>query len=251
MGLKKSFAKNANSYQREMKDALTEVGPLVLFPAAIIGVAIGFGGLTATDAFKPVNDDPHLGQGIAIQQHQAAITELAQQHKALQDAQSAAHFTPQSLGTIIDLSEEDQNNKGTAIETESHYKTLLDAFVTSVHVDKRLNEADAQTLLQAFETEHGDIEDVTSFKNGLDYNDLDEARAQVGDRQNGESEQEFAQSINKQADKANDWTAFWVVGGTTTALPFLASILFAMMGGPLRRWERDVPKPRNNGKFNH
>lgn len=251
MGLKKSFAKKANSYQRGMRGYLNDGGPMAFIPPAIVGAIIGFGSTLATDSLKPVNDQPQMGQEIAVQQHQAALTQLAQQHKALQKAQSAAHFTPQSLGTIIELSEEDQNNKGTAIELENRYHTLLDAFVTSVHVDQRLNEANAKSLLQAFEAEHGAIEDVTSFQAGLDYNDLDEARAWVGDPSSGESEKERAQRINNRADETNESNTFWTVGSTAAALPFLISILFAMMSGPLRRWEYEQPKPQKPGKYTH
>jgi hypothetical protein len=250
MGLKKSFAKKANSYQRSMKNYLSEADILFVIPPAILGAALGFGSSFAIDTLKPLDNQPHMGQEIAVQQHQAALTQLEQQHKALQDAQSAAHFTPQSLGEIIPLTEEDQSNKGSAIEIQKQYESMLDAFVTSVHVDKRLNEADAKSLMEAFEATHGDIEEVTSFT-GLDYNDLDEARAWAGEPSEAVSEKELAQSINKYADQTHEQGTSLMIGGGAAVLPFLISILFAMMGGPLRRWETETPKPTKPGKYTH
>jgi len=251
MSFRKSFAKKANSYQRGMKNYMNEADIFFVVPPLIIGAALGLGGAFSTDVLKPLDSQPHMGQEIAVQQHQAALTQLKEQQNALKEAQSAAHFTPQSLGTIIELSAEDQSNKGNAIEIQNQYSSMLDAFVTSVHVDKRLNETDAKNLMETFETAHGAIEDVTSFHTALDYNDLDEARAWVDERAADEDEQFLARSINSRASEVNEKSAFLAVGGTAALLPFLLSLLLATMGGPLKRWERDVPKPKNTGKFNH
>ena len=248
MGLKKSFASKANGYQRGMKEIFYECGPVPVFLAGILGAGIGFGTTFAVDAYKPLESQPQLGQEIAVQQHQAALVQLEQQHNTLKNAQSAAHFTPQALGSIIELSEEDRGNSGAALEIQNHYNKLLNAFVTSVHVDKRLNEADAQQLLTAFENAHGRVDAVTDFKKGMDYNDLYEARAWAAENVTG-SEMEIATAINERAGETNEGKTFWTIGSTTAALPFLTMILFGLMGGTLRRWERDQPKPKSG--INH
>lgn len=250
MGLKKSFAKGARSYQSGMKEFFDECGPVPIFLAGIIGAGVGFGSSLAVDGFKPLENQPQMGQEVAVQQHQAALVQLEQQHNALQNAQSAAHFTPQALGSIIELSEEDRGNSGAAVETRNNYDRLLNAFVTSVHVDKRLNETDAQQLLTAFENAHGQIDDVTDFKASLDYNDLHEARAWVAENVTG-SETDIAMAVNKRADQTNEWSTFWTVGSGAAALPFLTMILFGLMGGTLRRWESGQPKPKKTGKYAH
>lgn len=250
MGLKKSFAKGARGYQNEMKAFFNEWGPVPVFLAGILGAGIGFGTTFAVDGFKPLEDRPQLGQEIAVQQHEAALVQLEQQHNALKTAQSAAHFTPQALGTIIELSEEDRGNSGAALEIKNNYDRLLNAFVTSVHVDKRLNEADAQKLLTAFEKAHGRVDDVTDFQKSLDYNDLLEARAWAAENVTG-SETDIAMAVNERAGKTREWSTFWTVGGGTAALPFLTMILFGLMGGTLQRWEREEPKPKKPGKYTH
>ena len=248
MGLKKSFAKGALGYQSGMKEFFNECGPIPIIFAGILGAGIGLGSTFAVDAFKPLENQPQLGQEIAIQQHQAALVQLEQQHNVLKNAQSAAHFTPQALGSIIELSEEDRGNSGAALEIQNNYNRLLNAFVTSVHVDKRLNEADAQQLLTAFENAHGRVDAVTDFNKRLDYNDLYEARAWAAENTTG-SETDIAKAVNQRAGETNEWNSFWTVGGTTAALPFLTMILFGLMGGTLRRWERDQPKPKSG--INH
>lgn len=250
-GLKKKFGEKALGYNKIMGECLAEVPPFPIFVAGILGLATGSLTMLSTDALKPLEDQPQMGQEIAIQQHTEALNTLEEQRNAFVQAQSASHYTPESLSSLITLSDEDKNNTGDAIATEEQYNDLLTAFVTAVHVDKRLNEVDAQNLISNFENTHGQVEDVTDFKYGIDVNDLMEARAQVEQYQDL-TEKERAEAINAQAASANDWETFVTVGGGTAGFPFVASILILMFGGTLKRWRDDKPKPKHNtGKFNH
>jgi len=167
---------------------------------------------------------------------------LSEKRDAYRDAQGSAYFTPGPLENIIEVTEDDKGNKNSAIEKETAYKSLLDSFVSSVHLDERLNERDAKSLLDNFEQAHGQIEDVTTFEYELDYNDLMDARASDELAQDAPDVSK-AKQIN-QLSNTNLEESFWTIAGSAAGTPFILAILFGLMSGVFKRWEKNEPKKR-------
>jgi len=251
MSAGKSFAKGAREYKDFYFESWT-LPPLPLIFSAMIGAAAGFGVTGTIDNFKELEATPQLGQEIAIKQHSEALTVLQEKRDAYRGMQGAAHFTPSPLGNIIDISEEDKNHQASAVELEENYHGLLRDFVAAVHLDKRLNEQDANTLVASFESAHGNVEDLTDFA-PIDYNDLMEARAALTETEgvDGMSAQEQAHFINEKADGIADSKLFWKIAGTGAGAPLALAILLSIFGGPLRRLEQGVPKSKTKSGFNH
>ena len=239
---KQAFAKGARGYAEIFGEVLVEAPPVPFIAAAILGAAVGGASIGVIDATKPLDDTPQLGQEIAIDQYEAALDVLSEKRDAYRKAQGSSYFTPGPLENIIDVTEDDKGNKDAAVAAETSYKSLLDSFVSSVHLDARLNEEDAKGLLDSFEQAHGQIEDVTSFEYELDYNDLMEARASSELAQDA-SDENKAKQINQLAD-TNLEENFWMISGVTAGVPFALAIIFGLMGGTLRRWEKNEPKKR-------
>ena len=248
MGVKKTFAKKALNYNRKMGHAFNESpGPLAL--SLLAGAAVAFGGGYAVDAYKPLENQPQMGQEASIQQHQTALTQLQEQRDALISAQGNENFTPGLLTSIIETAPADQAEKAQAERLATEYNRMMEAFIGSVHIDTRLNEQDAKQLVTAFEAAHGDVDDVTSFQK-LDYNDLFEARSWAAEEANSGSELERAKAVNERADQTREWGAFLGGGIGTAAAPWLLMLLIAIPGGMLRRWETEKPKPKKT-QFKH
>ncbi|TNE30570.1 MAG: hypothetical protein EP349_05015 [Alphaproteobacteria bacterium] len=251
MGVKKSFAQGAREY-KEIYFGSWELPPIPLVFSAIVGAAVGFGVTGGIDGFKELDATPQTGQEIAIQQHTAALKVLQEKRDAYRAVQGDAHFIPSPLGNIIDIPEQDQSNQASAVALEENYHSLLNDFVAAVHLDKRLNEQDAKTLVTSFEAAHGAVEDLTNFA-PVDYNDLMEARAAL-EKTEGASQmsaQDQATFINDKADGFADSGLFWGTTAGGAGAPLALAILFAIFGGTLRRWELDQPKPKQKSGFNH
>jgi len=249
MGIKKSFAKKALNYNRSLGRAIDDT-PLPIIVFGLAGLTVAFGGGWAIDAYKPLENQPQMGQEASIQQHQSALTQLQETRDALRTVQGDDHFTPQLLNSIIEAPENQANNDDGAERLKDDYNRMLNAFVGSVHIDSRLNEADAQKLLTDFESAHGAVDKVTSFA-ALDYNDLYEARTWAEKHGQDGNELQQAQAINERADKTREWGVFLGGGIGTFIGPWLLMLLIAIPGGTLRRWEKETPKPKKTGKYTH
>lgn len=239
---KQAFAKGARGYAKVFGEVLVEAPPAPFIISAILGAAVGGAGIGLIDLAKPLDDTPQLGQEIAIEQYESALNVLSEKRDVYRQAQGSAYFTPGPLENIIEVTEDDKGNKNSAIEAETSYKSLLDSFVSSVHLDARLNEKDAKSLLDNFEQAHGQIEDVTSFEHELDYNDLMDARASDELAQDA-PDMNKAQQINRLSN-TNLEESFWTIAGGAAGTPFILAILFGLMGGVFERWEKNEPKKR-------
>lgn len=183
MSIKQKFAKTLKGYSSGFGEVVGE-GPELLLTmgilTGILGVGIGgFGVGGVMDAMDDIDNRPQIGQEISIQQHQAALANLAEQRNALNEMGGYTPAGVSALQNLIDIPEDAQQNRATMEQQNQTYRSLLNDFVTSVHLDTRLNEADVKSLAEQFEATHGQIEDVTSFEHGIDYADIMESRART------------------------------------------------------------------------
>lgn len=251
MSIKQKFAKTLKGYSSGFGDVVGEGPELLLMMGiftGIIGVGIGgFGAGGVTDAMNQIDSTPQIGQEISIQQHQAALANLAAQRNALNEMGGYTPAGVSALQNLIDIPEDAQQNRATMEQQNQTYRSLLNDFVTSIHLDTRLNEADVKSLAEQFEAVHGQIEDVTAFEHGIDYADIMESRARADDDTYG-SELQKAKDVNNMADgfSANNFNTGGALG--LFLFPWLLAIAGGLAHKPLDRWSKD--KPAKKG-FNH
>jgi hypothetical protein len=251
MSIKQKFAKTLKGYSSGFGEVVGE-GPELLLAmgifTGIVGVGIGgFGVGGVMDAMDDIDNRPQIGQEISIQQHQAALANLAEQRNALNEMGGYTPAGVSALQNLIDIPEDAQQNRATMEQQNQTYRSLLNDFVTSVHLDTRLNEADVKSLAEQFEATHGQIEDVTSFEHGIDYADIMESRARTDGSTYG-TELKKAQAVNDMADgfSANNFSTGGALG--LFLFPWLLAIAGGLAHKPLDRWSKEQPVKKG---FNH
>lgn len=253
MSIKQTFAKNVKGYSSGFGQIVGD-GPeaffCMVFLTGLVGVGIGgFGAGGVIDAMDRIDNTPQIGQEISLQQHQAALANLAAQRDALDKMGGYTPAGVSALQNLIDIPEEAQQNRAEMEQKNHTYRSLLNDFVTSVHLDTRLNEADVKSLAEQFETVHGQIEEVTRFENGIDYADIMESRARTAGKTYG-SELEKAQAVNEMADGFS-WNNFSFSGSLGLFLfPWLLAIAGGIAHRPLDRWSKEQPA-KKTGKYTH
>ncbi|TNE27589.1 MAG: hypothetical protein EP349_08975 [Alphaproteobacteria bacterium] len=251
MSIKQKFAKTLKGYSSGFGEVVGEGPELLLMMGiftGIIGVGIGgFGAGGVMDAMDRMDNTPQIGQEISIQQHQEALANLAEQRATLDKMGGYTPAGVSALQNLIDIPEDAQQNRA-AMELQNQiYHSLLNDFVTSVHLDTRLNEADVKSLTEQFEATHGQVEDVTPFDNGIDYADIMESRARA-DGGTYDTEFDKAKGINNMADGFS-WNNFSTGGALGLFLfPWLLAIAGGLAHKPLDRWSREQPAKKG---FNH
>ena len=253
MGIKQKFAKTVKGYSSGFGEVISEEPGAffaMVFITGLVGVGIGgFGAGGVIDAMDRIDNTPQIGQEISIQQHQAALANLAAQRDALDKMGGYTPSGVSALQNLIDVPEDAQQNRAEMEQKNQSYRSLLNDFTTSIHLDTRLNEADVKNLAEQFEAVHGKIENVTSFKNGIDYADIMESRARTDGGTYG-TELEKAKYVNEKASgfSGNNFS------GTGALGLFLFPWLLAMAGGiahrPLERWSKEQPA-KKAGKYTH
>ncbi|TNE27590.1 MAG: hypothetical protein EP349_08980 [Alphaproteobacteria bacterium] len=245
MGIKKIVAKPALGFHKFWNDGIRVTdgfGPVVL--SVVFGVAAGLSSGPVQDALRPVENTPLAGQEQALQQYDAVLTTLAEQHKTLTGRTQLTQ-----PGALSELLGEAAATEQTADmdNVRKSYDSQLEKFVTAVAVDERLNEADIQNLLTRFESEHGKITDVTGFE-APDYDDISESRAATISIQN---EKERAIAVFGKSNDTNSSLAGDLGSGIGALL--LPWLLYMGIGAGRRRlesWEQGKSAPRKSG-FNH
>ena len=239
MTIKQTFAKTALGYKDEMTSVFKETGPAPVFITTGLAALIGLTAELTKDAVKPLDNHVTTGQEQAIDTYAQALTQLAEQRDALATSQYAQ---PESLTSFSFATPDIENNRDVSEKMQEQYTSLLNDFAVAVHVDERLNETDAKTLLTAFEEQHGALEDVTLFKTSLDYNDLSEARNFIKQNNfNYDSEEERAQYINIFAKDTFPSKTFITTGIGMALLPYLLLALIAGARKPLENWRDGNP----------
>lgn len=249
-GIKQKFAKFALGHNEFWSEGFKVAGPVPLMLMGVMGAAIGGLSIPVTDAVKGLEDTPQIGQEVALEQYDGVLEQLSSVRAELNDVKGAAHQMPETLGNMLNLEGADAAEKQSSTETQARYDQLRDGFVTSVHLDQRLNEEDVKDLLTEFETAHGAIEDVTSFAYGLDYNDLNEARLWAADLSDS-SELDKAKAINERADEVHEGDIPLIVGGVASGLPLLLMLLISLARRPLTNWSQGRPAVPKSQKFQH
>jgi len=244
MSIKQTFAKTLKGYSSVFGEIISD-GPETLVGLALITgiVGVGLGGFGAggvMDAMDNIDNTPQIGQEISIQQHQAALANLAEQRATLDKMGGYTPSGVSALKNLIDIPEDAQQDRATLEQQNQGYRSLLNDFVTSIHLDTRLHEADVKSLAEQFEATHGQIEDVTAFKHGIDYADIMESRARA-DGGTYETELKKAQAVNDMADgfSANNFAPFGALG--VFLFPWLLAIAGGLAHKPLDRWAKEQP----------
>jgi len=249
-GIKQKFAKFALGHNDFWSEGFRDAGPLPIVLMGIMGAAIGGIGIPVTDAVKGLEDIPQIGQEVALEQYDGVLGQLSSVRAELDGVKGAAHQMPETLGNMLNLEGGDAEAMQSSTEAQARYDQLRDGFVTSVHLDQRLNEEDVRDLITEFETAHGEIEDVTSFDHGLDYNDLNEARLWSEDLSDS-SELDKAKAINARADEVNEKEIPLIIGGVVSGLPLLLMLLISIGRRPLTNWSQGRPAVPKSQKFQH
>ena len=249
-GIKQKFAKLALGHNEFWNGGFRQAGPAPLMVMFLMGGAIGGLSIPVMDGVKALEDTPQIGQEVALEQYGSVLEQLSDVRAELNGVKGATHEMPETLGDMLNLGEDAVVSKQASIETKTRYDQLRDGFVTSVHLDQRLNEEDVKGLMTAFETTHGAIEDVTSFEQGLDYNDLNEARLWAEDLSDM-SELDKAKVINERADEFHGERANLIIGGVASALPLFLMLLISLAKRPLTNLSQGRPAVPKSQKFQH
>jgi len=244
-GLKQKFADKALGYIGSFRDVVlydeeTFITGTILTIA--LGVTIGGVGIgTVIDNMDTIDGTPQIGQEISVQQHTEALATLQAQRDILSDHDGYIPPAVSSLENLITVPKVAQDTRDDYEVQKDKYKGLMDDFMTSVHLDERLNEADVMELVENFEGTHGPVELVTSFSAGVDYADIMESRVRIGD-QEFVSELEEAQFVNEAASgfSKNNFNGYGALG--FTLLPWLLFFAGAAAERPLGRWKRGETK---------
>jgi hypothetical protein len=253
MSIKQTFAKTVKGYSSGFGEIIS-TEPAAFFTMAfftgLIGVGVGgFGAGGVIDAMDRIDNTPQIGQEISIQQHQAALANLAAQRDALDKMGGYTPSGVSALKNLIDIPEDAQQNRAEMEQKNQSYRSLLNDFATSIHLDTRLNEADVKNLAEQFEAVHGQIEDVTRFENDIDYADIMESRVRADGGTFG-TELEKAQAVNDMADGFS-WNNFSGAGALGIFLfPWLLAIAGGLAHRPLDRWSKEQPV-KKAGKYTH
>ncbi len=244
MGIKRGIGKFGDGYKKEFGGvaAAAPIGTLIF--TALFGIGTGgFGTGVAIDALNITDDQPRAGQQVSIEQHRQALANLETQREALAELGGYAPQGTSALERLIEIPQDAQANRQAAEAQQQNYRSAMNDFITSVHLDARLNEQDVQNLVTEFKAEHGKISEVTDFRRSIDYADLNVTRAWAENRDFA-SEFEKAKAVNERAAGYTP-SNFSTKGALGTALaPWLLLILTGMAGGPLRRWANEKPKPK-------
>jgi hypothetical protein len=246
MGIKKIITKPALGFHKFWEDGVRVtdgVGPFVL--SALFGITTGLSSGPLQDALRPIEDVPLTGQEQALQQYDAVLTTLAEQHNTLT---GRTHSTqPGALSELLGEATAPSEQTADIDNLRTHYNNQLEKFITAVAVDERLNEADIQNLLTRFESEHGQINEITEFA-APDYDDISESRALTVSIQD---EKERATAVFNKSNETNSSLAGDLGSGVGAFL--LPWLLYLGIGAGRRRledWEAGKKAPRKSG-FNH
>jgi len=246
MGIKKIAAKPALGFHKFWNDGIRVTdgfGPFIL--SAMFGVAAGLSSGPLQDTLRPIEDTPLAGQEQALQQYDAVLTTLEEQHNTLTGRIDSTQ--PGALSELLGEAIAPATQTTDQDELRTNYNNQLEKFVTAVAIDERLNEADIQNLLTRFESAHGQINDVTGFE-APDYDDISESRASTASIQN---EKERATAVFDKSNETNSNTALDISSGVGIFL--LPWLLYLGIGASRRRledWEKGKTAPRKSG-FNH
>ncbi len=244
-GLKQRFAEKVLNYVGSFRDEVLydeETFTTAAFLSVALGAAVGGVGIGAVmDNMDAIDATPQIGQEVSIQQHTEALATLQAQRDVLSDHEGYIPPAVSSLENLIEVPQVTQDTRDDYEVQQDKYKGLMDDFMTSVHLDTRLNEADVMELVETFEDTHGAVEFVTSFDDGVDYADIMESRARTS-AQEFDSELEKAQFVNEAASgfSKNNFNFYGALG--FSVLPWLLFFAGAAAERPLGRWKRGETK---------
>lgn len=207
--LKKIFAKSVLNYPKRIKTYLLPL-PLSAFLAYSV------------DLMAPLE-----------------VEGVDQKEQVLQSYETA-------LRTLSEAKDEYVNRETVFSDEKAKYQSLMDRFVTEIHIDNNIDERNAKKLLTNFEMEHGSIEDVTSFSQPLDYNELHEARAYVNGRNEILDTKEKALWVNRQAGAINRPGIAWSTLALGYILPLICLGYSSTRRTKLESWAKGKKR-----EFNH
>ena len=260
MSLKSKFAHHTLNYYDTALNTLQNKPVQSLLSTILLLLSTSLGTTIVLNETKEMEEFHHPHEELIDQQYNALLNNLSKQHQDVLEFKSGAPFalykyieadgndhTPDKRAYIT----QDLQRQSELKAQQRLYERSKSDFVVAVHVDERLDEKDAHDLIEAFQSTHGPITEISGFDYPLDYTNLFEAREIAKTEHLPVEERPKAKTINKTAEQLYDTKTGIKVGILSGILPLFLFILCGIIHSPMERWKNDKSSVRHRAKYKH